>query len=70
MQPVTIVAAMRGGALLVERAEEFGRFVDLVLAFRRDPDCLRLCWHVEPPSPPAQPPAATGRPARAFVVLY
>jgi hypothetical protein len=72
MQTVTIFATMRpdteGGpcVVLVERTGDFGEFVALVLGFRRDPDCIRLVWRVEPLPPPTVPVAA-GRPALASV---
>ncbi len=74
-QIVTIVATMRpdtdGGpcVAIVERTSDFGQFVALVLGFRKDPDCLRLVWHVETPPPPLPPttPAAAARSALAFV---
>ncbi|MGI8912172.1 MAG: hypothetical protein ACR2JY_00030 [Chloroflexota bacterium] len=71
MQTVTIFATMAPDTadgpcvVLVERTSDFGQFVALVLGFRRDPDCVRLVWKVETPTPP--PPAAAGRPALAFV---
>ncbi len=64
MPPVTITATMATGEQIVERAADFGRFVDLVLSFRRDPDVARLVWAVDDPPPP---PAAAGRPALVFV---
>jgi hypothetical protein len=77
MQTVTIFATMRPDTaparkrpcpcvVIVERTSDFGQFVALVLGFRRDPDCVRLVWRVEPPAPPPLP-AAAGRPALAFV---
>jgi hypothetical protein len=71
MQTVTIFATMQPDTedgpcvVIVERTSDFGQFVALVLGFRRDPDCVRLVWRVEPPAPP--PPAAAGRPVLAFV---
>ena len=70
MQRVTIFATMRDGLVLVERAEDFGQFVRLALGFRKDPDCVRLVWHVEALPPPPTPPAplpASRRPALAVV---
>ncbi len=72
MQTVTIFATMRpdteGGpcVVIVERTSDFGQFVALVLGFRRDPDCVRLCWRVETPAPPPLP--AAGRRALAIVL--
>jgi hypothetical protein len=72
MQIVTIFATMRpdteGGpcVVLVEHTGDFGTFVALVLGFRKDPDCVRLCWRVETPAPPTTP-AAAGRPVLAVV---
>jgi hypothetical protein len=63
MQTVTIFATMRPESdeelwvVIVEHTSDFGQFVALVLGFRRDPDCVRLVWHVETPAP-----AAAGRP--------
>ncbi len=65
MPTVTIFATMPDGVVIVERTSDFGQFVDLVLGFRQDPDCVRLVWRVEPPPPPPLPPA--GRPALVFV---
>jgi len=71
-QIVTIFATMRpdtdGGpcVVIMERTSDFGQFVALVLGFRKDPDCVRLVWHVESVPPPTTP-AAAGRPALAFV---
>lgn len=48
MPRVTITATMADGTILVEQAADFGRYLDLVLGFRRDPDCRRLTWRVEP----------------------
>ncbi len=53
MKQTTIVAEMVGGGCIVERTGDFGQFVDLVLGFRRDADCVRLTWHEMPPRPDA-----------------
>jgi hypothetical protein len=64
MHPVTVTATMATGEEIAERVAEFGRFLDLVLSFRRDPDVARLIWALDDPP---LPPAAAGRPALAFV---
>jgi hypothetical protein len=61
-QLVTIVATMQDGTVIVEHTGDFGEFVGLALGFRRDPDCVRLVWRVEPVPPPPLPPAAAARP--------
>ncbi len=77
MQTVTIFATMQPDTaparkrpcpcvVIVERTSDFGQFVALVLGFRRDPDCVRLVWHVET-APPPSIPAAAGRPVLTFI---
>lgn len=51
MQPATIVAEMADGWTIVEYVEAFEDFTAIVLAFRRDSECVRLTWH-ETPEPP------------------
>ncbi|MGI8411451.1 MAG: hypothetical protein ACR2QA_02955 [Solirubrobacteraceae bacterium] len=53
MQQATVTAQMADGSTIVEHPAEFGEFVALVLAFRRDSECVRLEWHQMPPRPDA-----------------
>lgn len=45
-QQATIYAVMQDGTLIVEFVVGFLPFIDLVLAFRNDPDCIHLSWVV------------------------
>jgi len=64
MKQATVIAQMADGSTIVEHPAEFGEFVALVLAFRRDSECVRLAWHKVP-----EPDPAGGLPA-SFERLY
>lgn len=46
MQQATIYAVMADGTMLTEFVQGFWAFIDMVLEFRRDPDCIHLSWAV------------------------
>ena len=46
--PVTIVAEMSDGTMLVEHVADFAAFVAVALPFRRDSECRRPTWHTTP----------------------
>ncbi len=57
-EQVTITATMVDGTCIVETTSHFGEFASIVLAFKRDPDTLRVVWHVAPASVLAEGVAA------------
>jgi len=70
MQTAIITATMQDGTIIREVARTFEAFTGLVLAFRRDPDCVRLAWEVirpEPPIPTAELREAYCWPVRLFI---
>lgn len=46
MQQATVYAVMADGTLITEFVEGFEAFIDMVLEFRRDRDCIHLSWVV------------------------
>jgi|GEM_PF-1281232 len=62
MQRVVIITAtMADGTVIRELVRAFEPFTAVALAFRADPDCVRLVWHVADPPPPPALSAALGR---------
>ncbi|MGI8912253.1 MAG: hypothetical protein ACR2JY_00440, partial [Chloroflexota bacterium] len=66
-QQTTIVAEMADGTCLVEHVTEVNVFLDLVLGFRRDAECLRLTWHATPLPPADERREAGCWPVRALL---